>query len=62
MELYHHTTESIRVLDIYYIKRIPYPEQDVRQGCILFLQLFNIYGKYIMRRALGWEDGISVNG
>lgn len=39
------------------------PQKGVRQGCILSPILFNIYGEYIMRRALeDWDGGISIGG
>jgi hypothetical protein len=40
-----------------------YPQQGVRQGCILSPQLFKIYREYIMRKALqNWEGGTAING
>jgi len=38
-------------------------ERGVRQGCVLSLLLFNVYGEYIIRKALDcWEGGVVIGG
>lgn len=38
-------------------------QKGVRQGCILSPDLFNIYGEFLMRRALdGWNGGVTIGG
>ena len=38
-------------------------EKGVRQGCVISPILHNIYGEYIMRKALeGWEGGMKIGG
>jgi hypothetical protein len=58
--LYIKTTGSVRLNQI--ITNEFYPQRGVGQRCIFYPQLFNIYGEYIMRKALqNWEGGIAIN-
>jgi hypothetical protein len=59
--LYIKSTRTVRVNQKFSNKF--YLQRGVRQGCILFPQLFNIYGEYIMRKAhQNREGGIAING
>jgi hypothetical protein len=59
--LYIKTTGTVRANQIF--SNEFHPQRGVRQGCILSPQLFNIYGEYIMRKALqSWEGGTAING
>lgn len=59
--LYRDGVSMVRVNDV--ISGPFKPEKGVRQGCILSPILFNVYGEYVMRKALEeWEGGISVGG
>jgi hypothetical protein len=59
--LYMKSTRTVRVNQIF--SNEFYLQRGVRQGCILFPQLFNIYGEYIMRKAHQNREGrIAING
>jgi len=58
--LYMKSAGTVRVNQI--ISNEFYLQRGVRQRCIFYPHLFNIYGEYIMRKALqNWEGGIAIN-
>jgi hypothetical protein len=60
-QLYRENTAAVRVNGL--LTSELHTQKGVRQGCILSPILFNIYGEYIMRRALdGWDGGVKVGG